>query len=50
MIPGLVDPKSLSPPNTAWFYYGGSYPGARAAHMRALYPDLVYAAIGSSGK
>ncbi|PWN50319.1 hypothetical protein IE53DRAFT_296762, partial [Violaceomyces palustris] len=29
-------------------YYGGSYPGARAAHMRVLYPDLIYGAIASS--
>jgi hypothetical protein len=26
----------------------GSYAGARAAHMRILYPDLVYGAIASS--
>ena len=29
-------------------YYGGSYPGARAAHMRVLYPDLIFGAIASS--
>ncbi|KAN0066001.1 Serine carboxypeptidase [Thecaphora frezii] len=29
-------------------YYGGSYPGARAAHMRLLYPELVHGAIASS--
>ena len=28
----------------------GSYAGARAAHMRILYPDLVFGAIASSGK
>ena len=28
----------------------GSYAGARAAHMRVLYPDLVYGAIASSGE
>ncbi len=27
----------------------GSYAGARAAHMRVLYPDLVFGAIASSG-
>jgi hypothetical protein len=27
----------------------GSYAGARAAHMRVLYPDIVFGAIGSSG-
>lgn len=26
----------------------GSYAGARAAHMRVLYPDLVFGAIASS--
>jgi hypothetical protein len=30
-------------------YPQGSYAGARAAHMKILYPDLVYGAIGSSG-
>lgn len=29
-------------------YYGGSYPGGRAAHMRLLYPELVHGAIASS--
>lgn len=29
-------------------YYGGSYAGARAAHMRVLYPDIVFGAIASS--
>jgi len=28
----------------------GSYAGARAAHMRLLYPDLVFGAIASSGE
>ena len=27
----------------------GSYAGARASHMRVLYPDLVFGAIASSG-
>lgn len=27
----------------------GSYAGARSAHMRVLYPELVYGAIASSG-
>ncbi|KAF8316053.1 hypothetical protein DL93DRAFT_2078243 [Clavulina sp. PMI_390] len=38
----------LSAPGTKWIYYGGSYPGARAAHMRVLYPHLVHGAIASS--
>ena len=41
--------EDLTAPNTPWIYYGGSYAGARAAHMRILYPDLVYGAIASSG-
>ncbi|KAJ6584032.1 serine carboxypeptidase S28-domain-containing protein [Mycena vulgaris] len=41
--------EDLTAPNTPWIYYGGSYAGARAAHMRVLYPDLVYGAIASSG-
>ncbi|CAO1618256.1 unnamed protein product [Parajaminaea phylloscopi] len=28
--------------------YGGSYPGARSAHLRVLYPDLFYGAFASS--
>jgi hypothetical protein len=34
--------------NVPWVYYGGSYAGARAAHMRVLYPDIVFGAIASS--
>lgn len=41
---------SLHPNNTAWIYYGGSYAGARAAHMRTQYPKLVWGAIASSGE
>ncbi|KAG5653760.1 hypothetical protein H0H81_010847 [Sphagnurus paluster] len=40
--------EDLTAPNTPWIYYGGSYAGARAAHMRILYPELVYGAIASS--
>ncbi|KAJ7464832.1 serine carboxypeptidase S28-domain-containing protein [Mycena galericulata] len=40
--------ENLTAPNTPWIYYGGSYAGARAAHMKILYPDLVYGAIASS--
>ena len=31
------------------FLFQGSYAGARAAHMRVLYPDIVWGAIASSG-
>ncbi|KEP49622.1 serine carboxypeptidase S28 [Rhizoctonia solani 123E] len=39
---------NVTAPHTKWIYYGGSYAGARAAHMRVLYPHLVYGAIASS--
>ncbi|TDL22164.1 peptidase S28 [Rickenella mellea] len=41
--------SDLTAPGTPWIYYGGSYAGARAAHMRVLYPELVFGAIASSG-
>ncbi|KAF9234953.1 peptidase S28 [Melanogaster broomeanus] len=41
--------EDLTAPNTPWIYYGGSYAGARAAHMKVLYPELVFGAISSSG-
>jgi len=40
--------EDLTAPGTPWIYYGGSYAGARAAHMKVLYPDLVWGAIASS--
>ncbi|KAF8625947.1 hypothetical protein AX17_006673 [Amanita inopinata Kibby_2008] len=40
--------EDLTAPHFPWIYYGGSYAGARAAHMRVLYPELVYGAIASS--
>ncbi|KAK7690876.1 hypothetical protein QCA50_005978 [Cerrena zonata] len=46
-IPGLSD--DITAPNTPWIYYGGSYAGARSAHMKVLYPDIVFGAIASSG-
>ncbi|PIL30738.1 hypothetical protein GSI_06906 [Ganoderma sinense ZZ0214-1] len=46
-VPGIS--TSVTAPGTAWIYYGGSYGGARAAHMRVLYPDIVFGAIASSG-
>ncbi|KAH9850108.1 peptidase S28 [Lenzites betulinus] len=46
-FPGVDE--DLTAPNHPWIYYGGSYAGARAAHMKVLYPDLVYGAIASSG-
>jgi hypothetical protein len=42
--------QDLTAPSTPWIYYGGSYAGARAAHMRVLYPEITYGAIASSGK
>ncbi|THH10296.1 hypothetical protein EW146_g8421 [Bondarzewia mesenterica] len=41
--------EDLMAPNVPWIYYGGSYAGARVAHMKILYPDIVFGAIASSG-
>lgn len=41
--------SNLRAPHSPVIYYGGSYAGARAAHMRVLYPDLIYGGIASSG-
>ncbi|KIM30824.1 hypothetical protein M408DRAFT_327787 [Serendipita vermifera MAFF 305830] len=52
LFPASISPESirnLTAHNTPWIYYGGSYAGARAAHMRVLYPDIVFGAIASSG-
>ncbi|KZP11672.1 peptidase S28 [Athelia psychrophila] len=46
IFPGVDE--DLTAPGKPWIYYGGSYAGARAAHMRVLYPDLVFGAIASS--
>ncbi|KAK1227719.1 Serine carboxypeptidase S28 [Marasmius sp. AFHP31] len=46
-FPGISE--DLTSPGTPWIYYGGSYAGARSAHMRVLYPELVFGAIASSG-
>lgn len=35
--------------STSFVFSQGSYGGARAAHMRVLYPDIVFGAISSSG-
>ncbi|KAI6216832.1 Peptidase S28 family-containing protein [Aphelenchoides besseyi] len=35
--------------NARWIPFGGSYAGAMTAWMRATYPDLTFAAVGSSG-
>ncbi|EJU00458.1 peptidase S28 [Dacryopinax primogenitus] len=45
-FPGVDE--DVSALNRPWIYYGGSYGGARAAHMRVLYPELVWGAIASS--
>ncbi|KAI0648136.1 peptidase S28 [Trametes meyenii] len=46
-FPGIEE--DLTAPGHPWIYYGGSYAGARAAHMKVLYPDLLFGAIASSG-
>ncbi|OCH91247.1 peptidase S28 [Obba rivulosa] len=45
-FPGIDE--DLTAPGHPWIYYGGSYAGARAAHMKILYPNLVFGAIASS--
>ncbi|KIR63875.1 serine carboxypeptidase [Cryptococcus bacillisporus CA1873] len=47
-LPFELEETAFHPNNTPWIYYGGSYAGARAAHMRTQYPDLVWGAIASS--
>lgn len=39
----------LSPKNTPWIAYGGSYAGSYVAFLRMVYPDVYYGAISSSG-
>ncbi|KAI0059615.1 peptidase S28 [Artomyces pyxidatus] len=45
-FPGIDE--DMTAPNTPWIYYGGSYAGARSAHMKVLYPDIVYGSLASS--
>ncbi|EKM49563.1 uncharacterized protein PHACADRAFT_265104 [Phanerochaete carnosa HHB-10118-sp] len=45
-FPGVDE--DITSPGNPWIYYGGSYAGARSAHMKMLYPELVYGAIASS--
>ncbi|KAH9862748.1 hypothetical protein J1614_010841 [Plenodomus biglobosus] len=39
---------TLTPDVTPWVFIGGSYPGMRAAFMRNMYPDTIYAGFASS--
>lgn len=43
-VPGI----DVSPENTPWIAYGGSYAGGFVAFLRKLYPEVFYGAIGSS--
>ena len=50
----MVSVRPLSEYFGPWMFMDGirlqgSYAGARAAHMRVLYPDIVFGAIASSG-
>ncbi|GJJ13198.1 hypothetical protein Clacol_007449 [Clathrus columnatus] len=47
-IAGITDGDNVSAVTRPWIYYGGSYAGARAAHMRVLYPEITFGAIASS--
>lgn len=38
----------LTPSSTPWIFIGGSYPGMRAAFLRELYPDTIFASYASS--
>jgi hypothetical protein len=40
--------EDLSPQKTPWVFVGGSYPGMRAAFMRNMYPETIYASYASS--
>jgi pimeloyl-ACP methyl ester carboxylesterase len=46
-IPAMTTKFNLQ--GAKWITFGGSYSGALAAWSRALYPDLIYGAVGSSG-
>ncbi|EAU29461.1 conserved hypothetical protein [Aspergillus terreus NIH2624] len=48
VFPGL-DHVDLSPENTPWIAYGGSYAGAFVSFLRKLYPDVYWGAVSSSG-
>ncbi|KAL1651096.1 hypothetical protein SLS61_005614 [Didymella pomorum] len=39
---------TLTPDKTPWIFVGGSYPAMRAAFMRNMYPDTIYASYASS--
>jgi hypothetical protein len=39
---------TLTPDKTPWVFVGGSYPGMRAAFMRNMYPETIYASWASS--
>lgn len=38
----------LTPKSTPWVFVGGSYPGMRAAFIRNMYPETIYASYASS--
>jgi hypothetical protein len=39
---------TLTPDQTPWVFIGGSYPGMRAAFIRNMYPDTIYASWAAS--
>lgn len=45
-VPGVNE--DIRAPHAPFISYGGSYPGARSAHLRVLYPDLFFGAFASS--
>jgi hypothetical protein len=40
--------QALTPDKTPWVFVGGSYPGMRAAFMRNMYPDTIFASYAAS--
>jgi hypothetical protein len=41
-------PQDLTPAGTPWIFIGGSYPGMRAAFVRNMFPDTIFASWASS--
>jgi hypothetical protein len=40
--------QDLTPAGTPWVFVGGSYPGMRAAFVRNMYPETIFASYASS--
>lgn len=40
--------QDLTPASTPWVFVGGSYPGMRAAFIREIYPETIFASYAAS--